>query len=187
MDDLEVNSKLTAIVIDDQNSDAATTCLEGFRKARPEVGLINDRKVLLDITSLGHGNDSAILKIKNTVLLEDRSQHGLDDDGRAGVGDEGGLLMQLLGEEVDTQVAVLTSGRGGCDADDLARTTLEDQEIAEADVMGGDGDGVWWWRHWGGGANWSTTTRSRSFRDGYIDFFTVVMRVVVRVVMCVVM
>lgn len=50
--------------------------------------------------------------------------------------------MQLLGEEVNTQVSVLASGRGGGDADDLARTTLEDQEITEADVVAWDGDGV---------------------------------------------
>jgi hypothetical protein len=50
--------------------------------------------------------------------------------------------MQLLGEEIDTQVSVLACGRGCGDADDLARTTLEDQEIAQADVMAWDGDGV---------------------------------------------
>jgi len=48
----------------------------------------------------------------------------------------------LLGEEVDTQVAVLAGGRGGGDADDLARTALQDKEIAEADVVAGDGDSV---------------------------------------------
>lgn len=51
--------------------------------------------------------------------------------------------MQLLGEEVNAQVSVLTGGGGGGDADDLARTTLEDQEIAETDVVAWDGDGVW--------------------------------------------
>jgi hypothetical protein len=51
----------------------------------------------------------AILKIKDPVLLEDRTQHGLDDDAWAWVGDEGRLLMQLLGEEINTQVAVLAS------------------------------------------------------------------------------
>lgn len=54
--------------------------------------------------------------------------------------------MQLLGEEIDTQVAVLTSsGRGG-DADDLARAVLKDQEITETNVVAWDGDGVWWER-----------------------------------------
>lgn len=51
--------------------------------------------------------------------------------------------MQLLGEEVDTEVSVLASGRGGGNADDLARAALQDQEVAEADVVAGDGDGVW--------------------------------------------
>jgi hypothetical protein len=51
--------------------------------------------------------------------------------------------MQLLGEEIDTQVSVLTSGSGGGDSDDLARATLKDQEITEADVVAWDGDSVW--------------------------------------------
>jgi len=50
--------------------------------------------------------------------------------------------MQLLGEEVDTQVSVLASGRGGGHADDLARATLEDEEITEADVVAWDGYGI---------------------------------------------
>lgn len=48
----------------------------------------------------------------------------------------------MLGEEVDTQVAVLAGGRGGGDANDLARTALQDEEIAEADVVAGNGDSV---------------------------------------------
>lgn len=54
---------------------------------------------------------SAILEIKDTILLEDRTKHGLDNNAWAWVGDEGRLLMQLLGEEVNTQVSVLASGR----------------------------------------------------------------------------
>ena len=50
--------------------------------------------------------------------------------------------MQLLGEQVDTQVSVLAGGGRGSDADDLARTALKHQEIAHADVVGWDGDGV---------------------------------------------
>jgi hypothetical protein len=49
--------------------------------------------------------------------------------------------MQLLGEEIDTQVSVLAGGSRGGDSDDLARTTLKDQEITEADVVAWDGDG----------------------------------------------
>jgi hypothetical protein len=113
--------------------------------------LIDDREVLLDITSLGHGNDSTILKVKNTVLLEDRTEHGLDDNTWTWVGDERGLFMQLLGEEIDTQVSVLASGSGGGNSDDLARTTLKDQEIAKADVVAWNGDSVWGIGWLGGG------------------------------------
>lgn len=49
----------------------------------------------------------------------------------------------MLGEKVDTQVSVLTGGAGGGDADDLAGTALQHQEIAGADVVAGDGDGAW--------------------------------------------
>lgn len=51
--------------------------------------------------------------------------------------------MQLLGEEVDTEVAVLSGGPRGRNADDLARTALEHQDVAHADVVAGDSDSVW--------------------------------------------
>jgi len=142
VDDLHVDYELAATVADDEDSDAAAARLEGFGEAAPEVGLVDDGEVLLDIAGLGHCNNNAILKVEDTILLEDRAEHSLDDDTRAGVRDERRLLVQLLGEEVDTQVAVLASGGRGRDADDLARTALQDQQVAEADVMGRDGDGV---------------------------------------------
>ena len=83
------------------------------------------------------------MEIENTVLLEDGAEHGLDDDTWAWVGDERGLFVQLLGEEVDAQVAVLAGGGRGGNADDLARAALKDQEITEADVVAWNGDGVW--------------------------------------------
>lgn len=50
--------------------------------------------------------------------------------------------MQLLGEEVHAEIAVLTSLAGGGDADNLARAALQDEQVANADVVAGDGDGV---------------------------------------------
>jgi len=70
MDDFHVNNKFLALVADDENSDASTTSFEGLGKTRPQVGLINDRKGLLDITCLGHCNDGAILHVEDTILLE---------------------------------------------------------------------------------------------------------------------
>jgi hypothetical protein len=143
MDDLEVNSELSTIVIDDEDADAAATIVEGLGKTLEQTALVKDRKTLLDIAGLGHSDDTVILTdVQDTVLLEDRAEHVLDDDRGRRVGDEGRLLMELLGEEVHTQVAVLTGLGGGGDADDLARAALEDQEIANADVVAGDGDGV---------------------------------------------
>jgi glycerate-2-kinase len=67
--------------------------------------------------------------------------------------------MQLLGEEINTQVSVLACGRRGGDTDDLAWTTLEDQEIAETDVMAGDSDGVGGVGGLSGGGGGASTAR----------------------------
>lgn len=142
MNDLHVDSELLAVVVEDKDAEAATARLEGAREAAVEVGLVNDLETLLDVTGLGHGDNVAVLKVEDAVLLEDRAEHGLDDDAGGRVGDEGGLLVQLLAEEVDTEVAVLAGGGRGRDADDLARAALEDQEVTQADVVAGDGDGV---------------------------------------------
>jgi hypothetical protein len=159
MERLHVDDQLTAMVCDDEDTNAATTALEGFGKTGPQVGLVDDGNVLLDITSLGHGNDNTILEIENTILLEDGAEHGLDNNARAGVGNEWRLLMQLLGEEINTQVSVLACGRRGGDTDDLAWTTLEDQEIAETDVMAGDSDGVGGVGGLSGGGGGASTAR----------------------------
>lgn len=142
VDDLDVDGELAAGVVEDKDADGATAGLEGAVEAGPEVGLVNDRQVGLDIAGLGHGGDVAVREVEDTVLLEDGAEHGLDNDAGGGVGDEGGLLVKLLGEEVDTEVAVLARGGGGGDLDDLAGAALEDQEVTEADVVAGDGDGV---------------------------------------------
>jgi hypothetical protein len=57
MDDLHVNGELTACIINNENTNAATTSLKGLGKTTQEVGLINDWDRLLDITSLSHGNN----------------------------------------------------------------------------------------------------------------------------------
>lgn len=142
MDDLHVNGELTATVVKDEDANGATARLESAVEARVEVRLVNDRETLLDIASLSHGNDLTLLHVEDTVLLEDRAEHGLNDNTGGRVGDERGLLVKLLGEEVDTKVAVLTCGRGGRDADDLAGAALEHQEITQTDVVAWDADGV---------------------------------------------
>jgi hypothetical protein len=143
VNDLVVNSHLHAIIVDDKDTDAASAIVERLCEARHKRALVEDGKALLDVARLGHGNDATILTdVEDTVLLEDRAEHVLDNDGRSRVGDEGGLLVELLGEQVDTEVAVLASLRGGGDTDHLAGAALENQEIADADVVARDGDGV---------------------------------------------
>lgn len=142
MDHLHVNSHLTAVVVHDEDTDAAAAGLEGVGQAGPEVGLVNDGEALLDITGLGHGDKASVLEVEHAVLLEDRATHGLDNNTGGRVGDERRLLMELLREEVNTEVAVLASSSGSGDADDLARSALEDEDVSKADVVAGDGNGV---------------------------------------------
>jgi len=74
---------------------------------------------------------------------------------------------------------MLTSGRRGCDTDDLAWTTLKNQEITDADVVAGNGDGV------GSGSVFGGTADGRLVItcDGNVNFFplaVMVMTVVMR-------
>jgi hypothetical protein len=142
VDDLHVNGKLTSAIVEDEDTDGATARLESAAEAGVEVGLVNNRKTLLDVAGLGHGNDLTFLHVEDAVLLENRTEHGLNDNAGGRVGDERGLLVKLLGEEINTKVAVLTGGRGGRDADDLAGAALEHQEVTQANVVARDADGV---------------------------------------------
>ena len=110
MDDLVVDSHLHTIILDDEDADTASAVVEGLAEAGVETALVKDGKTLLDIARLGHGDNATVLTdVENTVLLEDRTEHVLDNDGRGRVGDEAGLLMELLGEQVNTEVTVLAS------------------------------------------------------------------------------
>jgi hypothetical protein len=143
VNDLVVDSHLKTVVVDDEDTDGAAAVVESLGKTLSKAALVKDGETLLDVASLGHGNNTTVLTdVENAVLLENRAEHVLDNNRRGRVGDEAGLLVELLGEQVNTEVAVLASlGRGG-DANDLARAALKDQEIANADVVAGDGDGV---------------------------------------------
>lgn len=141
VDDLVVNDELTASVVDDNSADRATALTVGLADTVEEVTLGNDLETLADVTRLGHCDDGLVLvDVQNAVGLVDRAEHGLDNDGGRGVVDEARLLLELAGEEVNTKVAVLASLGGDRDTDDLARTTLQDQDVAKADVVAGDGD-----------------------------------------------
>ncbi len=142
MDNLHINRHLAAVVGNDQDANGPTAALEALLQTAPQAALVNDRQVLLDVAGLGHGDDAALLHVQDTVLLEDRAEHGLHNHRRGGVADERRLLMQLLGEEVDAEVAVLAGSRRGADADDLARAALQDEDVAQADVVARDGHRV---------------------------------------------
>lgn len=141
MDDLEVDDELTATVVDDEGTDGATAVGEGIADALEQTTLGDDGETLLDITGLGHGDNAAVVtEVQDAVGLVDRAEHGLDDNGGGGVGDEAGLLLELAGEQVNTEVTVLTGLGGDRDTDDLAGAALKDQDVANADKVAGDRD-----------------------------------------------
>jgi hypothetical protein len=143
VDDLEVNNELTATVVDDKGTDRATAVGKGIADALGQTTLGDNGEGLLDVTGLGHGGEGTVtVDVEDTVGLEDGAEHGLDNHGRRGVGDEARLLLQLAGEEVNTEVTVLASLGRDRDADHLARTALEDQDVADANEVAGDGDSL---------------------------------------------
>jgi len=142
VDDLVVDDELTAVVVDDEDADGSTAVVKALRDTVEEVALVEDGQTSLDLTGLGHGSDgSVVVEVKNTVLLEDGTVHVLDNHGGGRVGDERRLLMKLLGEQVNTEITVLTSLRGSGDPNNLAGTTLKDQEVTNPNVVAWDGDG----------------------------------------------
>lgn len=143
VDDLVVNDELTTTIVDDEGAEASSAISKGLAETVPQVTLVDDADTLLDVASLGHGGDAAIItEVEDTVGLVNRTKHALDNDGRRWVRDEAGLLVELAGEDIDTEVSVLTGLRRDADADDLARTALEDQQVTHADEVAWDGDGV---------------------------------------------
>lgn len=94
MDDLVVNDELTSLVRKNEDTNAATTIVERVRETREESTLVKDWERLLDITSLSHGDDGAVVTdVKDTVLLEDRAKHVLHNDGGSWVADEARFLV----------------------------------------------------------------------------------------------
>jgi len=82
VNDLVVDGKFLAVIADDENADAATAIVKGIAEAVEQVALINDWETLFDITSLGHGDNATIVTdVEHAVLLEDWTEHVLDDNG----------------------------------------------------------------------------------------------------------
>lgn len=142
VDDLVVNSQFLSVVRDDQDPDGTGPLSESLPQLIPEIALVNNLQSLLDLTRLGHGDELAVVTdVNEPVLLEDGTQERVENDGWRWVRDNTWLLMELLCEEVNTKVPVLTSLSRGGDADDLAWTVLEDDQVTNADVVARDGEG----------------------------------------------
>lgn len=140
MNDLHVDHEFPTAVVDHEHPDAPATLAERALDPGGQAALVDDRQALLDVTGLGHGDDQAVLPdVQDAVLLEDGAEHGLDDDAGGRVADERTLLVQLAGEEVDAEVAVLARLAAHADADDLRRPALQQQDVADADEVALDG------------------------------------------------
>lgn len=143
MGNLVVDGELLAVVGDDEDTDGSGSTAKGLLELVEELALVDDLEALLDLSGLGHGDELAVVTdVDETVLLEDWAEEGVEDDRWGWVRDNTWLLVQLLGEEVNTEVTMLASLGGGGDADDLAWAVLEDDKISDADVVARDGEGV---------------------------------------------
>lgn len=136
MNDLHVHNQFPSPVVDDQDSNASSAISKGTIDPVEQTTLIHHGQTLLDVACLGHADDQTILAdVQHAILLEDWAQHGLHDDGRGGIADEGALFVQLTGEQVDTKVSVLAGLGRHADADDLRGATLQQEDVANANEM----------------------------------------------------
>jgi len=155
MDDLVVNDKLLVAIVDDQDTNGSGAVAIGLLDLGGKLTLVDDLETWLDLTGIGHGNQETIITdVDETVLLESWGEHGVQDNRWRWVGDNARFLTELLGEQVNTEVSVLTSLGGGGDANDLAWSLLEDDEITNADVVAWDGEVSL--DSWSGGWSWSS-------------------------------
>ena len=143
VNNLVINRQLLAVVADDEDADAARAATERLLETAPKVSLVDDAKTLLDLTSLRHGDELAIVtEVDQAVLLEHGAEERVEDHGRGRMGNNARLLVQLLGEQINTEITVLASLRRGGDADNLARAVLEDNKVTNADVVAGNCEGT---------------------------------------------
>lgn len=140
MNDLHINDQLPATIIDDQHTHTAPAVRESTIDPLEQTTLVNNRQTLLDVSRLGHGDDQAVVAdVQDTVLLENRAQHGLHDDAGGRVADERALLVQLAREQIHAQIPVLARLRGHADANHLTGAALQQEYVADADEVALDG------------------------------------------------
>lgn len=81
MYDTIVNSQLTAVIVDNEHTNTATSTVICIGQAAKQAALIEDAKALLNVASLSHGNDTAVIAdVQDAVLLENGAEHVLDVD-----------------------------------------------------------------------------------------------------------
>lgn len=110
MNSLVIHCELSALIGNNQYTNRARSTTKGLLQTRPEMSLINNLESLLDFPSLRHCNELAVLSdINEPVLFENRAKKGVKDNGRRGMGNHTWLLVELLGEQINTKVTVLAS------------------------------------------------------------------------------
>jgi len=109
---LVIDDEFLAVLLDDQNTDGTRALVESLLDLLWETTLGDDLDGALDLTAVGDGNQGTIFtSIDDLVLLESRSDHGVQDNAWRWVGDDARLLAKLMGEQVNTEVSVLASLR----------------------------------------------------------------------------
>ena len=80
VNNLVVNSQFLSVIRDDQDANGSRTMTESLLQLAPEMALVNNLETLLDLTSLGHGNELAIVtNVDKTILLKDRAEQGVEN------------------------------------------------------------------------------------------------------------
>lgn len=168
MDSLVVNGKFLVAIGNDEDTDQAGAIAVCGLDLVAKATLVNDLQAGLEVTSLGHGDErTALGDVNDAVFLVDGAEHRVEDDGRRRVRDDARFLVELTGEEINTEVTMLTSGSRGGDADDLAGALLEDDDITDTDVVARDrvGGGIVGSTTAGGGSSDDTAGTTSTARD----------------------
>jgi len=114
----------------------ATLGIDVLVEAVEKVALLDDLQLGLDGALLIHGKALAVAaEVDQAVLLEQRTEHVVEDNRGRGMRNHAGLLMEVLGEQVNTKVTMLTGLLASGDFNNLARAVLEDDEVTNTDVV----------------------------------------------------
>jgi len=137
---LEVNNEFLLTVRDNKDANSTGALVESLVDLVAKIALRDDWETSLDLTSVGLDEESSIIaSIDDLVLLEAWGQDRVEDDGWRWVADNANFLAEVTGEQINTEVSVLTGGSRGGNANDLRWAFLEDDQVTNSDEVARDG------------------------------------------------